>query len=261
MRALGLLYHDVVDGSDFASSGFQGGDADRYKLSADEFGAHLRAIARVGRRVGLAPELGYGRFDREPLLMMTFDDGGVSAHTHTAEQLERLGWRGHFFVTTGRIGSPGFLSREQIRALRQRGHVIGSHSDSHPGRMSACGFQELVREWRTSRETLADLLGEDVTTASVPGGYFSRRVAIAAAQAGIEILFTSEPVTRCRTIDRCLVLGRFCFRRGDSPQSAARVVSGDWPPRVRSWLAWNARKVAKRIGGELYVKTRLALLR
>jgi hypothetical protein len=62
-------------------------------------------------------------------------------------------------------------------------------------------------------------------------------------------------------IDRCLVVGRFCFRRGDSPASAARVASCHWSPRLRHWLSWNARKVAKTIGGELYVKARLALLR
>ena len=261
MKALALLYHDVVERGQFASSGFQGRDADRYKLVADEFAEHLRAIARVGRRVGIASDLSDEATDSESLLMFTFDDGGVSAHAQTAARLEELGWRGHFFVTTGRIGSPGFLSRDQIRELRRRGHVIGSHSVSHPARMSACGWPELVEEWRTSTQTLAEILGEDVSTASVPGGYFSRRVATAAADAGIKILFTSEPVIRCHRLNQCLVVGRFCLQRGDSAESVARVVSGDWPPRLRSWLSWNARKVAKRIGGGLYVKTRLALLR
>jgi peptidoglycan/xylan/chitin deacetylase (PgdA/CDA1 family) len=185
----------------------------------------------------------------------------VSGYTHAAALLEEVGWHGHFLVTTGFVGSRSFMSKEQIRSLRRRGHVIGSHSVSHPARMSACRHDELVREWRNSRETLADILGEDVTVASVPGGYYSKRVARAAAEAGVRVLFTSEPVTQCRTIDECLIVGRFCLRRGDSPRTAARMAAGDRPQRIRSWLAWNARKLAKTMGGDLYIRARLSALR
>jgi peptidoglycan/xylan/chitin deacetylase (PgdA/CDA1 family) len=127
--------------------------------------------------------------------------------------------------------------------------------------MSACGWEELVVEWRNSRDTLAEILGEDVTVASVPGGYFSKRVARAASSAGIRVLFTSEPTIQCRVVDECLVVGRYFFQRGAPSQTAAQLVRGDWSPRVGRWLSWNAKKVAKRVGGDLYVKARLSLLR
>jgi hypothetical protein len=119
----------------------------------------------------------------------------------------------------------------------------------------------LVREWRDSRQTLAEILGEDVRVASVPGGYFSREVAMAASAAGIRVLFTSEPVTQCGVVDKCLIVGRYHFQRGASSQTAAQIARGDWSPRFRSWLAWNAKKAAKRVGGDLYVKALLSLLR
>ena len=262
MRALGLLYHDLVEGNDFGASGFPGGDADRYKLDVGEFAQHLHAIASAtSRKPGTTLDLLQSTVAAEPLVLMTFDDGGMSACTHTAPLLESFGWPGHFLVTTDRIGSPSFMTREQIRDLRRRGHVIGSHSVSHPARISACGGEELTREWRDSREALAEILGEDVNVASVPGGYFSTRVARAASAAGIRVLFTSEPTTRCRVVDECLVVGRYCFQRGASSQAAARIARGDWSPRFRSWLSWNAKKVAKRVGGDLYVRARLSLLR
>lgn len=261
MRALGLLYHDVVERGDFAASGFAGADADRYKLDVGEFEGHLQAISRASKNPTTSLDLVCRGTTDEPLLMLTFDDGGASAYTHAATLLEQRNWRGHFFVTTNRIGSRSFLTPEQIRRLHQRGHVIGSHSHSHPTRMSACSRKELMHEWHASRCALADLLGEDVTVASIPGGYFSRRVAETASASGFRVLFTSEPTTRCRWIDQCLVVGRYCLQRGDSASTAARLAHGDWPPRMRSWLAWNTKKVAKRIGGELYLKARLALLR
>jgi len=262
VRALGLLYHDIVERHDFAASGFPGADSDRYKLEVGEFADHVRAIARATpKKPGTALDLLQATAADEPLLMLTFDDGGVSGYTRAAGLLEDRGWVGHFLVTTERIGSMTFMSRDQIKCLRRRGHVIGTHSLSHPRRMSACAWEELVREWGNSREALAGILGEDVTVASVPGGYFSRRVAKAAAAAGIRVLFTSEPRTRCYFVDGCLVVGRYCLQRGTPPETAARIVRGDRSPRVRSWLSWNAKKVAKRVGGDLYVRARLAILR
>jgi peptidoglycan/xylan/chitin deacetylase (PgdA/CDA1 family) len=261
VRAIALLYHDVVEQDDFAASGFFGRDADRYKLDVGAFAAHLRAIARATpRKPGSALQL-LQRAEDEPLLLLTFDDGGVSAYTHIAGLLEDLGWPGHFLVTTNHIGSPTFLNPDQIRALRRRGHIIGSHSASHPVRMSACSWERLVREWRSSTLALADILGEDVTVASVPGGYFSSRVAKAASAAGIRVLFTSEPTTRCHFVDGCLVVGRCCFRTGTPPEIAAQIARGDWSPWVAHWLSWNTRKVAKLLGGELYLHARDSLLR
>lgn len=262
VRALGLLYHDLVKGNDFSASGFPGGDADRYKLDVGEFSEHLRSIASTtSQKPGTALDLLQSTAGAEPLVLVTFDDGGVSAYTHTAALLEDFAWPGHFMVTTDRIGSAPFMTPQQIRDLRRRGHIIGSHSVSHPARMSACGWDQLIREWRDSREALAQILGEDVSVASVPGGYFSSRVALAASAAGIRVLFTSEPTTRCRNVDECLVVGRYCFQRGASARSAGQIARGDWSPRLRSWLSWNSKKVAKKVGGDLYVKARLSLLR
>src|SRR5262249_51253399 len=140
---------------------------------------------------------------------ITFDDGGVSAYDEVATLLDKRRWPGHFLITTDCIGRAGFLSKEQIRGLRKRGHVIGSHSCSHPSRMSECSWQQLIVEWHSSVAILSDILGEAVVVASVPGGYYSRAVAEAAARAGVRALFTSEPVIRHQQVDGCYVLGRY----------------------------------------------------
>jgi hypothetical protein len=45
MRLFGIMYHDVVEGEDFASSGFPGEGAHVYKLRRQDFNQHLDAIA------------------------------------------------------------------------------------------------------------------------------------------------------------------------------------------------------------------------
>jgi peptidoglycan/xylan/chitin deacetylase (PgdA/CDA1 family) len=193
-------------------------------------------------------------------VLFTFDDGGVSAHPVIAPRLEHRGWLAHILVTTDRIGTSGFLTSAQIKDLHRRGHVIGSHSASHPVRMSHCTPDELRREWTTSVAVLSDLVGSPVDVASVPGGYLSDDVVRAAASAGIRYLFTSEPESRVRVVDGCQVFGRFTLRRSSSPAAAALLVSRNPVGRFNQWAAWGAKKVVKRVGGRLYLRARSALL-
>jgi peptidoglycan/xylan/chitin deacetylase (PgdA/CDA1 family) len=191
--------------------------------------------------------------------LLTFDDGGKSALEPTADLLEKHGWRGFFFITTDYVGTPTFLSAGQVLELRRRGHAIGSHSCSHPERMASCGREQLLDEWRRSRDALEDLLGEPVRLASVPGGYYSRAVAETAAEAGYTMLFNSEPTSAVTTVSGCQVLGRYTVYRGLAAQTAARLVTG----RLARWqqtLAWNVKKVAKAIGGRGYLSLRQRLL-
>ncbi|MGA2423805.1 MAG: polysaccharide deacetylase family protein [Terriglobales bacterium] len=261
MRAACLLYHDVVESADWDSSGFTGPGTAKYKLSRPEFEAHLAAIAKVrDSPASTAHELANLEDATFPFLL-TFDDGGESAATRTAELLGKHGWLGHFFVTAGQINKKGFLNPEQIRSLRKKGHVIGSHSFSHPVRMSHCSQEELTTEWASSIQTLSDILGEQVDTASVPGGYYSKRVAETAAAAGIRVLFNSEPTTAVYPVLGCIVVGRFNIFRGMPPGISGELVSVQSPARTRQWLHWNLKKLAKIAAGRPYLAARQWLLR
>jgi len=262
--SVALIYHDVVPAGQFDDSGFPGPGAAHYKFSKGEFRSHLEALQRVaGSDFGTVNNSSLdtaGR--RQPALpwLLTFDDGGTSSLLTIAGMLEERGWTGHFFVTTDWIDSPGFLSRQQICQLRQRGHIVGSHSCSHPERMSACPWAQLVDEWRRSCDVLSSIIGEQVTVASVPGGFYSRRVAQAATQVGIRTLFTSEPTVRQRLVDGCTVVGRYAIDRGVSARQVAAIVAGRVLPRLRQALLWQAKKLAKTIAGSWYTTVRERIL-
>ena len=257
---ISLLYHDVVSAGEGDSSGFPGGDANIYKLDRLEFEAHLNLIEQTlkSRRVETIDSA--SKQLRAGSVLFTFDDGGASA-TSIGELLENHNWRGHFFVTTDYIGKPGFLTATQIRDLHARGHVIGSHSCSHPPRMSHCTSEQLMYEWSNSVRILSEIVGIRVKTASVPGGYYSIAVARAAASAGIEVLFNSEPENCMRTIDGCLVIGRYSIQQGVSARTAARIASEEWSPRAQQYLFWNVKKFVKRAGGSYYIALRKSLLK
>jgi len=234
MPAVSLLFHDVY-ASDPHESGFRSPAADRYKLSVGAFEAQLSGVAEL----------------RLPAVI-TVDDGGISFYTAAADRLEALGFRAYCFVSTDYIGGSGFLTAPQIRELDARGHIIGTHSASHPPRFSALTPPDMRREWIDSRQRLEDILGRSVTSGSVPGGYFSRAVAGAAAHAGLRTLFTSEPTTRSSILDGCHITGRFTIRRGHPPDMARRFASTAPWARCSAWIGWNAKALVKPLLGASY---------
>jgi peptidoglycan/xylan/chitin deacetylase (PgdA/CDA1 family) len=261
MAFIALEYHDVIGETLADDSGFPGAAANSYKLDPSSFASHLDAVAASGARVLAADTNAVERSPRENIVFLTFDDGGVSALDVIAPALERRGWVGHFFIATDCIGKRGFLGADHLRALVRRGHVVGSHSRSHPLRMSSLSPAQLDDEWGASMATLRDVLGVTPVVASVPGGALSAAVIDHAAAAGIRILFTSEPTTRVMVRGECTVLGRYTLRRAHGGRVAASLLAPSPTARVSQWLAWNGKKVAKRLGGNAYLRVRASLFR
>jgi peptidoglycan/xylan/chitin deacetylase (PgdA/CDA1 family) len=218
-------FHDVTDVPH--ESGFQRNGAAAYKLGTTLFRDHLDRIATGSLQPGLVTELDFTHPGRH--LLLTFDDGGKSALA-ISDELCRRGWRGHFFISTSLIGRRTFLTGEEVRQLRRAGHLVGTHSHSHPDIYRELRWEEMVVEWRRSSDILAQLLGEPCITGAVPGGEISAEVLRSAAAAGLRFLFTSEPSPRPRIVSGCWVLGRFCVKTSTSPEEVAELA------RFRRWV-------------------------
>jgi len=223
-RIAAFAYHDVTD--DARDSGFHDAGALPFKLSRAAFARQLDAIAETAARPQLVTAIDCATPGRT--LLLTFDDGGASA-LHAGDELCRRGWRGHFFIVTARIGARAFLDAAGIRYLRACGHVVGSHSHSHPHIFREQTADQMATEWRTSGERLADLLGEPCTTAAVPGGDISPLVLESAAAAGFHHVFTCEPTLAPQRVGGCWVLGRFSVKVTTSA-SRIRELAG-----LRGW--------------------------
>jgi peptidoglycan/xylan/chitin deacetylase (PgdA/CDA1 family) len=254
MPVVSLLFHDVY-ASDASESGFRSPAADRYKLTIPAFEAQLDALEELritpARR---SSESEGGNPESRIPVVITVDDGGVSYFTTIADRLDAMGLRGHCFVSTDFIGTRGFLTAEQIRELDSRGHIIGTHSASHPQRFSALTPSEMRSEWSESRQKLEDILGRPVTVGSVPGGYFSTAVAKAARDTGLRTLFTSEPTAKPSAFDECRLVGRFTIRQGHPADMARRFAAAAPWARCRAWIGWNAKSIVKPVLGPSYAR-------
>ena len=240
---ISLMYHDVVSLSAPDASGFPGRHAARYKISPESFRGHLGVLRQHFEDAARASEPRRKPAAQRPVCI-TFDDGG-SCSPEIAAVLGSQGYSAHFFVVTGRIGEPGFVSQQDITEIRRMGHLIGSHSHSHPDRISDLSFNEILTEWKTSVESLSDLLSERVTVASVPRGAHSPLVSQAAREAGIQFLFTSEPTATVRRDAGMYVLGRYTFTETSSHEELQQVLRQSLTYRLRNRLIWRTKEAIK----------------
>lgn len=256
MRAITLAYHDIVDAEAESRMSRQ---KLRYRLNLADFSKHLACIHT--QAAGAVEVIDRPRkWGAQVPVLITFDDGALSSYTIVADELERFGWRGIFFVTTDWIGQSGFMSKAQIRELHERGHVIGSHTCSHPARMSSLTREQLLKEWTVSRKILGDIVGAPVRTASVADGFYSRRVGSAAAASGIQVLFTSEPTVSISDVEGCMIFGRYVLQRQMRPEISGWIAAGRKLPRWREAILWQAKKPFKALTGDSYLAIRSLLL-
>lgn len=228
-----LGYHDVTD--DPSQSGFQRHGALPFKLGVRLFCDHLDRVAEAGLAPSLVTDIDLTKPRRHVLL--TFDDGGKSA-VRAAAELSRRGWRGHFFITTSLIGRRTFLDAGEIRELRAAGHVVGTHSHTHPDIYRELGQERMLVEWRQSSDILAQILGEPCLTAAVPGGEISNAVFRSAGAAGLRHLFTSEPWLVPRLVGGCWILGRYCPKVSTTGDEIAALVRFE---------GWTSKLVVRRL--------------
>jgi hypothetical protein len=126
--------------------------------------------------------------------------------------------------------------------------------------MSKLSWADLLKEWKESCTILSDIVRAPVLTASVADGYYSRKVGKAAAAAGIQVLFTSEPSAKVSVVDGCLILGRYSIQSHTPAGVSGTIAARNRWPRLRQAVLWQARKPVKALAGASYFTVRRLLL-
>lgn len=121
---------------------------------------------------------------------LSFDDGTVD-HRRAAALLSAHGLTGTFFVITGRLGTPGYLSEADVRSIAAQGHRIASHSVTHR-HLTQLNAAELTEELVASRERLEALGQRTVDWFAPPGGVYSRAILDRVLLSGYQIVRTMD---------------------------------------------------------------------
>ena len=127
----------------------------------------------------------------QPHVRLTVDDGNASDFEFILPSFLRRGLTASFFVCSGLLDQPTYLTRTQVRELQARGMTIGSHGTLHRP-WSKLSPELLTGELQESRITLESICGQKIDTAACPFGAYNRRVLGALRRAGYRVAYTSD---------------------------------------------------------------------
>ena len=128
---------------------------------------------------------------------ITFDDGNASDVEHALPALRERGLSASFFVVAGRLGMPGFVDAEGVRALTSAGMSIGCHGMRHRS-WRALGECTLREELVDAKGALEEIVGHPVAEAACPFGSYDRRVLRSLQRCGYRTVYTSDGGTARR---------------------------------------------------------------
>jgi peptidoglycan/xylan/chitin deacetylase (PgdA/CDA1 family) len=153
---------------------------------------------------------------------LTFDDGYQDAFTTALPVLQRYGFTATFYIISGPIGQPGYMSWEQVAMLRDAGMEIGAHTIDHFD-LTTLDPAESERQIVQSKADLEQRLGISVASFCYPTGLYNWTIAEQARAAG----FLSATTTRWDNDNSDLMaLPRRRIAGGTAVDGFAAIVQG-----------------------------------
>jgi len=227
----------------------------RYILPVDEFTLQMQQIGALGLRgVSVSDALKFSG----PAVAITFDDGCETDLLSAAPILKEHNFGATFFVVSGFIGRPGYLSQSQVRELAALGFEIGCHSMTHPY-LSDLDDARLHHEIADAKELLEQMVGKLVKHFSCPGGRYDPRAMQVARDAGFVTVSTSVPHANTAETDE-FALGRVAIMRGVKREQFQQWCRGEslWKMNVRGEVRNSVKRL---LGNAIYDRLRSSLLK
>jgi peptidoglycan/xylan/chitin deacetylase (PgdA/CDA1 family) len=248
-KIVSLIYHDIYENDKINNTGFMGDGPNKYKLTKQDFIQHLEVISHITKTCNNIE------------IILTFDDGGKSFYD-ISKILDSYNIKGIFFISTSFVSESNFVNENEIIEIHSRGHIIGSHSHTHPKNISKLNFNLLLKEWNISRKILENILKVKIEYASIPGGFISNNVLESAGQSGFKYIFTSEPLKGVKRNDYSAVYGRYTITSLTSISDLQDILNSRLSiTQFKQLINWNFKKILKRILGDKYLIFRKHILK
>jgi peptidoglycan/xylan/chitin deacetylase (PgdA/CDA1 family) len=152
--------------------------AKTYIVEEENFRNQIKMLADSGYHTILPDQLYDYLLHNKPLpekpIMLTFDDTNLDHYTVAAPVLEQNGFRGVFFVMTVSLGRPKYMSKAQVKALADAGHIIGSHTWDHHNVKKYTAEDWVTQIEKPSRQ-LEEITGKPVLYFAYPFGLWNQQ--------------------------------------------------------------------------------------
>jgi peptidoglycan/xylan/chitin deacetylase (PgdA/CDA1 family) len=124
-------------------------------------------------------------------VILSFDDGYSDMYTNVYPQLRRRHMTATFFIPSGLIGKPRYLTWRQLEDMSRHGMDIEAHSVTHPD-LTVVPRPQVRGEIYGSRQTLQRRLHTSVRIFAYPYGTYNSYILKTLRKAGYLAAFTTS---------------------------------------------------------------------
>jgi len=179
-----LTYHKVVE------PGRGHGGKNFYSITSAALQAQLAILQARGYRALSVDDLRTEDVDSiKTGCLLTFDDGTADHYETVLPLLQQHRQRGVFFISTGKLDTPGYLTRDHVRKIAAAGHAIGCHAH-HNRRLDIMSDEQIHEQIQESHQIISEIVGAPPLIFAPPGGYLDARVRAATFICGMHIIRT-----------------------------------------------------------------------
>lgn len=148
-----------------------------YIVPPADFAQQMQALADSGYHTILPDQLNEYLTTGKELptkpVMLTFDDTRLDQYTAALPELNKHGFKGVFFIMTVSLGRPGYMSKEQVKELSDKGHTIGSHTWDHKNVKTYTDTDWPVQIAKPSKQ-LQEITGKPIEYFAYPFGLWNK---------------------------------------------------------------------------------------
>ena len=163
----------------------------RLSLSPALFRDQLDALQKAGYRTKTFAGLHTMKSVPPKTVILTFDDGYDNAATAVLPELQKRGMTGVFFIISGKVGKPGYMTEDQLKILRDAGMELGAHTVTHPNLARLSPGRQQTEIWK-SIDYLRSNLGVPVISFAYPMGKYNASAEHIVKRSGIVYAVTTH---------------------------------------------------------------------
>jgi len=208
----GIMYHRLTENINELSE---------YCIFANEFEKDILYLKENGYTFLSPEDLRTGNFTNQSKnVIITFDDGYSSDYKYALPILEKHQVPAVFFVVAGLIGTPDYMTPEELNLLAQSPYVtVGSHTNVFHNYIpqgvrnkisSAEGRYEYVQDVKSSISKLEAITQKTVTNFAYPYGMYNAQIEYELREAVPNLItFSSDQQVNIRMGAGFDMVGRF----------------------------------------------------
>jgi peptidoglycan/xylan/chitin deacetylase (PgdA/CDA1 family) len=124
-------------------------------------------------------------------VIIQFDDGYEDNYKYAFPILKKYGYPAIVFLTSDKIGDPGFLTWDQVKEMEKSGFMAGAHTRHH-AYLPTVDPSKLEDEIAGSKKIIEDHLGHRIDYFAYPIGGFTTAVKDIVRQSGYKAAVTTN---------------------------------------------------------------------